>query len=95
MNAALLPSVDAGISLQLAAAAPAGLAPIRIMAGLALAVVIGVAVYVLRHLKKIENEIVADDLIPAERGARSNMVFIVCAVTFLVVCLLLFLIVKA
>jgi hypothetical protein len=94
MNAAL-PPLYSRISLQLAAAAPAALAPIRIMAGVALAVVIGVAVYVLRHLKKIENEIVADDLIPAERGARSNMVFIVCAVTFLIVCLLLFLIVKA
>jgi hypothetical protein len=95
MHSALLPPLHTGIFLQIAAAAPAALAPIRIMAGLALAVVIGVAVYVLRHLKKIENEIVADELIPAERGARSNMVFIVCAVTFLVVCLLLFLIFKA
>ena len=80
---------------SLLAAAPPALLPIRIIAGIALAIVICVFIYVLRHLKKIENKIDADDLVPAERGPRNNMIFIACAVTFLVVCLLLFLIFKA
>ena len=80
---------------SLLAAAPPALLPIRILAGIVLAIVICVFIYVLRHLKKIENKIAADDLVPAERGPRNNMIFIACAVTFLVVCLLLFLIFKA
>lgn len=76
-------------------AAPPALAPIRIIASIALVVVIGIFIYVLRHLKKIERAIVADDLVPANRGPRNNMIFIACAVTFVIVSLLLFLIIKA
>jgi hypothetical protein len=76
-------------------AAPAALTPIRVVAAIALLGVIGAFVYVVRHLKKIEGEIIADDLVPTNRGPRNNMIFIVSMVTFVVVCLLLFLIVKA
>lgn len=69
--------------------------PIRIMAVVALAAVITAFIYVLRHLKKIERTIMADNLIPAQRGPRNNMVLIVCAVPIVVITLLLFLIFKA
>jgi hypothetical protein len=82
-------------SALLLQAAPPALAPIRIVAGIALAAVIAIFVYVLRHLKKIEAEIVADELVPKGRGPRNNMIFIASAVTFVIVCLLIFLIVKA
>ncbi len=78
-----------------AAAAPPALAPLRIVAGIALVGVVAGFVYVLRHLKKIETEIVADDLLPDGRGARNNMVLITCMVTFVLVSLLLFLVFKA
>ncbi len=78
-----------------AAAAPSALAPLRIVAGIALVGVIAGFVYVLRHLKNIEAEIVADELVPDGRGARNNMVLITCMVTFVLVSLLLFLIFKA
>jgi len=69
------------------------LLPIRILAIVALAAVILAFVYVLRHLKKIEHMIVTDDLVPAQRGPRNNMVLIICAIPIVVVTLLLFLII--
>jgi hypothetical protein len=74
-------------------AAPPGLLPIRILAIVALAAVILAFVYVLRHLKKIEQMIVTDDLVPAQRGPRNNMVLIICAIPIVVVTLLVFLII--
>jgi len=71
------------------------LTPIRFMAVLALVTVIAAFVYVLRHLKKIEGMIKADDLVPAQRGPRNNLVLIMCAVPIVVITLLLFLIFKA
>ncbi len=59
--------------------APPALLPIQILAGVALVAVVVAFVYVLRHLKKIEQLIVADNLIPAQRGPRNNLVLIVCA----------------
>ncbi len=76
-------------------AAPAALLPIRMLAIIALFVVIGAFIWALRHLRKIEKTIVTDDLIPAQRGPRNNMMLMVCAVTFVVVALLLFLIVNS
>ena len=76
-------------------AAPPALFPIRVMAGIALVIVIGIFIWVLRHLRKVEETIVKDDLIPAERGPRNNMVLIASAVTSVIVLLLLFLIIKA
>jgi NADH:ubiquinone oxidoreductase subunit 2 (subunit N) len=76
------------------AAAPPGLLPIRILACLALVSVIAAFVYVLRHLRQIERMIVADDLVPRERGPRNNVVLIICAVPIIVVSLLVFLIIK-
>lgn len=69
--------------------------PIRGLAGVALVAVVAAFIYVLQHLKKIERTIMADDLIPAERGPRNNMVLIICAIPIVVVTLLLFLIIKA
>ena len=71
------------------------LLPIRILAVVALVAVIAAFVYVLRHFKKIEGMIKADDVIPAQRGPRNNMVLIACAVPIVIITLLLFLIFKA
>jgi hypothetical protein len=65
------------------------LLPIR-----ALAVIVAF-LYVVTHLRKIERMIVSDNLVPAERGPRNNVVLIVCAVPIVIVTLLLFLIFKA
>jgi hypothetical protein len=76
-------------------AVSSALLPIRILAAVALVAVIAAFIYVLRHLKKIEQAIKADSLVPAGRGPRSNMVLIVCAIPVVVVTLLFFLIIKA
>lgn len=76
-------------------AAPSGLLPIRILAMVALVAVILVFIYVLRHLKKIEQMIVTDKLVPAERGPRNNVVLIICAIPIVVITLLLFLLITA
>ena len=65
------------------------------MAVIALVVAIGSFVYVLRHLKKIERTIAADNLVPAERGPRNNVVLMICVLPIIVTTLLLFLILKA
>jgi ABC-type Fe3+ transport system permease subunit len=88
----LVPSVSTAIFLQ---AAPAGLLPFRIMAAIALAAVIFVFIWILRHLRKIEKTIVEDNLVPTERGPRNNMILMACAITLIIVSLLLFLIIKA
>lgn len=71
------------------------LLPIRVLAVVALLAVIAAFIYVLRHLQKIERMIAADDLLPAQRGPRNNVVLIVCTVPIVVMTLLLFLILKA
>jgi hypothetical protein len=68
------------------------LLPIRILAIIALVAVIAAFIYVLRHLKRIERTIAADNLVPAQRGPRNNMVLIICAIPIIVTTLLLFLI---
>jgi hypothetical protein len=68
------------------------LLPIRILAIIALLAVISAFVYVLRHLNKIERTIAADNLVPAPRGPRNNMVLIICAIPIIVTGLLVFLI---
>lgn len=78
----------------IAAGAPPALLPIRILAAVALVAVVLAFVHVLRHLKKIEQSIVADNFIPAQRGPRNNLVLIVCAVPIVLVTLLLFLLFK-
>ena len=77
------------------AVAPPALLPIRILAVIALVAVISAFIYVLRHLKKIEQTIVADNLVPAQRGPRNNTVLIICAIPIIVVALLLYLIINA
>jgi hypothetical protein len=71
------------------------LVPIRILASVALVAVILAFIYVLRHLKKIEQTIVSDNLVPERRGPRNNVVLIICAVPIVIVTLLLFLIITA
>lgn len=71
------------------------LMPIRFLAVIALVAVIVAFIYVLTHLRKIERMVVADNLVPVERGPRNNMVLIICAVPIVVMTLLLFLILKA
>jgi hypothetical protein len=80
-----------GFTLFLAADA---LMPIRILAVIALIAVVVAFIYVLTHLRKIERMIVSDELVPAERGPRNNVVLIACAVPVVVMALLLFLILK-
>ncbi|HEY0369026.1 MAG TPA: hypothetical protein VGC85_05475 [Chthoniobacterales bacterium] len=70
-------------------------APLRVFAAILLVLILSTVIYVLRHLTKVKEELREDDIVPTERGARDNMLFLVCAVTFLAVCLLLFLLVKA
>ena len=79
---------------ELILTAPAGLLPIRILAVVALLAVVLAFFYVLRHLKNIDRMIVADKLIPIERGPRNNMVLIVCAIPIVVIALLVFLIIN-
>ena len=86
-------SDDSIMTHFLLVAPPPGLLPIRILAVVALIAVILAFVYVLRHLKKFERTIVADHLVPAERGPRNNVVLIMCAIPIVVVVLLLFLII--
>jgi hypothetical protein len=50
-------------------------------------------VYVLRHLRKIEKTIVADNLVPSELGARNNMVLMICAIPLVITALLLYLVI--
>src|SRR4051812_49734668 len=71
------------------------LLPIRIVASIALVAVIIAFIYVLSHLRKIEQTIVSDNLVPPRRGPRNNVVLIICAVPIIVISLLLFLILKA
>ena len=71
------------------------LLPIRVLAIIALVAVIAAFIYVLRHLKRIERTIAADNLVPTERGPRNNLVLIICAVPIIVTGLLLFLILNA
>jgi Na+/H+ antiporter NhaD/arsenite permease-like protein len=71
------------------------LVPIRVVASIALVAVIAAFIYVLRHLRKIEQTVIADNLVPPRRGPRNNVVLIICAVPIIVVTLLLFLIFKA
>lgn len=68
--------------------------PIRFLAVIALIAVIAAFFYVLTHLRKIEQMIVSDNLVPAERGPRNNVVLIICAVPIVVTTLLVFLIFK-
>lgn len=71
------------------------LLPIRILAFLALGAVVAAFVYVVRHLRKIERMIVADDLLPQQGGPRNNAVLIICAIPIVVILLLLFLLFRA
>ena len=79
---------------ELILTAPPGLLPIRILAVLALITVVAAFFHVLHHLKQIERTIVADNLMPIERGPRNNMVLIVCAIPIVIVALLVFLIIN-
>ena len=69
------------------------LLPIRIVAVIAFIAMICAYVYVLRHLRKIEKTIVADNLVPTALGARNNMVLMVCLLPLIATALLLYLII--
>src|SRR5438046_6706674 len=70
------------------------LLPVRIVAAIAFVAMICAYVYVLRHLRKIEKNIVADNLVPSELGPRNNMVLMVCLIPLIATALLLYLIIK-
>ena len=70
-------------------------APLRVFAAILLVGILCALIYVLRHLAGVKKELKDDDVLRTERGPRNNMIFIVCAVTFIAVCLLLFLLLKA
>ena len=70
------------------------LLPVRIVAIIAFIAMICAFIYVLRHLRKIEKTIVADDLVPGELGPRNNMVLMVCLIPLIITALLLFLIIN-
>lgn len=68
--------------------------PVRIAAGIAFVAMIRAFVYVLRHLRKIEKTIVAENLVPTELAARNEMVLMICAVPLVITALLLYLVLK-
>ena len=78
--------------MELLAANP--LLPVRIVAGIAFVAMICAYVYVLRHLRKIEKTIAADNLMPSELGPRNNMVLMVCLIPLITTALLLYLVIK-
>jgi hypothetical protein len=69
------------------------LLPVRIVATIAFIAMICAYVYVLRHLRKIEKTIIADNLVPSELGPRNNMVLMVCLIPLLAAALLLYLVI--
>ena len=71
------------------------LLPIRILAGIALFALLVAFVYVLRHLRQIEQTVKRDNLVPANLGPRNNLVLMVCLVPVIVTALLVFLVLKA
>jgi hypothetical protein len=70
------------------------LLPVHIVAAIAFIAMICAYVYVLRHLRKIERTIVADNLVPSELGACNNMVLMVCLIPLIATALLLYLVIK-
>jgi hypothetical protein len=70
------------------------LLPVRIIAAIAFVAMTCAYVYVLRHLRKIEKIIVADNLVPSELGPRNNMVLMVCLIPLIATALLLYLVIK-
>ena len=70
------------------------LLPVRIVAGIAFIAMICAYIYVLRHLRRIEKTIVADNLVPSELGACNNMVLMVCLIPLIATALLLYLVIK-
>ena len=92
---ATLPSMSLAPIAPLILAAAPELLPVRIVAGIALVTVIVAFVHVMRHLKRIEQTIVKDDLVPTERGPRDNVLVMVCAIPIMVVALLFYLVLKA
>src|SRR5206468_5950942 len=70
------------------------LLPVRIVAAIAFVAMICAYVYVLRHLRKIEKNIVADNLVPNELGPRNNMVLMVCLIPLIATALLLYLVIE-
>lgn len=70
------------------------LLPIRILAGVALAAVIFSFIHVARHLKRIERTIRSDNVVPAQRGPRNNLVLMVSIIPIIIVGVLLFLLIK-
>lgn len=69
------------------------LLPVRIVSIIAFIAMICAYVYV-RHLRKIEKTIVADNLVPSELGPRNNMVLMVCLIPLIATALLLYLVIK-
>jgi len=67
---------------------------VRVVATITFLAMICAFVYVLRHLRKIEKTIVADNLVPSELGPRNNMVLMVCLIPLIATALLLYLVIK-
>jgi hypothetical protein len=67
---------------------------VRVVATITFLAMICAFVYVLRHLRKIEKTIVADNLVPSELGPRNNMVLMVCLIPLIATALLLCLVIK-
>ena len=70
------------------------LLPVRIVAAIAFVTMICAYVYVLRHLRKVEKTIFADNLVPSELGPRNNMVLMVCLIPLIATALLLYLVIE-
>jgi hypothetical protein len=93
MSMRILAGSDLGFSL-LQAAPTTQLASLRVIAAIVLVVMICGVLYVLRNLKNLRAEIRPSEMI-GRRGRDRTMIFIGCAMAFVVICLLLFLVAKA
>ena len=75
-------------ALYLLQVVPAQRASLKILAAILLVVLICGLIYVLRNFATLKT----DENSQALRGPRNNFIFIACATTFAVVCLLLYLV---
>ena len=91
----MTPYLQRELALYLLQAAPsARMASFRVIAAIVLVALICGLIYVLRNVRSLKVEVLPTDKI-GKRGRDRTMIFIGCAVTFVVVCVLLFVMARA
>ena len=91
----LLMKMLSAIPLHLLQGAPtSSIASLRMIAAILLVVLLCGLIYVLRNVRTLRVEVSGRDSI-GKRGRDRTLIFIACAVTFVLVCLLLFFVARA